>query len=75
MHIFEGGETPFILACLFGRSKIVEIMIQNSVDFNIDLNYKCNRSTRMTGTYRDIDTLKNWKKVEYYKTDTTQWLE
>ena len=112
MHIFEGGETPFILACIFGRSKIVEIMIQNSVDFNIDLNAKsdnecfasfsgfqlaclnehfdvvemivqksiefnidlnskCNRSTGISGTYRDIDTLKNWKKVEHYKTDNT----
>ena len=61
----------FQLACLNEHFDVVEMIVQKSIEFNIDLNSKCNRSTGISGTYRDIDTLKNWKKVEHYKTDNT----
>ena len=37
------GETPFHLACINGPSKLVEILIQNSKKFNIDINSKTYR--------------------------------
>ena len=37
------GRTPLHLACEYGHVKVVEIIIQKSADFNIDLNAKDQR--------------------------------
>ena len=37
---FPEAETAFHSACFYGKGKIVEMLMQNSVKFNIDLNLK-----------------------------------